>query len=237
MPAAVEHSASPVVPMPVAMRHAAAEPVAVALVGGDGLFREGLKRLFADTSVEVVADAAAPVPTLGRFGPPPQVIVLLDLPGAATRAWQWMDEVSRRWPGTSAVVLSGRADAGDMALALDAGVAGYLLTDMSPAALAQAIGLVALGENVFPTRLFCALSGVGRGGPAGSRKVGLTPREIDILHGLLEGKSNKLIARTLGTTDATVKAQLRHLLRKIGVENRTQAALWAREHGIVEQAH
>src|SRR3546814_13547177 len=60
-----------------------------------------------------------------------------------------MEEVARRLPEANAVVLSRRAEPGDMAQALDAGIGGYLLTDMSPAALAQAIGLVALGENVF----------------------------------------------------------------------------------------
>src|SRR3546814_489306 len=148
-----------------------------------------------------------------------------------------MEEVARRWPEASAVVLSSRAEPGDMAQALDAGIGGYLLTDMSPAALAQAIGLVALGENVFPTRLSAGLSGAPRTSASTSRRTTLTPREIDILHGLLDGRSNKVIARSLGTTDATVKAQLRHLLRKICVDNRTQAALWAREHGLAGQAH
>lgn len=237
MPAAVHQTIRPVAHMPVPMRAQTEERVAIALVGGDMLFREGLKRLFADTSVEVVADAAAPVETLGRMGRAPQVIVLLDAPGTGMRAWAWMEEVARRWPDVSAVVLSSRAEPGDMIQALESGIGGYLLTDMSPAALAQAIGLVALGENVFPTRLSASLSIGGRMGASTPRKATLTPREVDILHGLLEGKSNKLIARSLGTTDATVKAQLRHLLRKIGVENRTQAALWAREHGLVEQAH
>lgn len=235
MPAALHHSIRPVAAMPVPMRVRAEDRVAIALVGGDMLFREGLKRLFADTTVEVVADAAAPVETLARSGRPPQVIVLLDAPGTGMRAWSWMEEVSRRWPDVAAVVLSSRADPADMMQALDSGIGGYLLTDMSPAALAQAIGLVALGENVFPTRLSAGLS-AGRAGTAAPRRTSLTPREVDILHGLLEGKSNKLIARSLGTTDATVKAQLRHLLRKIGVENRTQAALWARENGVVDTA-
>lgn len=231
---AIHQNVSPLAVMPVPMRAVEPDYVRVALVGGDTLFREGLKRLFADTRLEIVADAAAPVGAIDRLGRPPQVIVLLDAPGAGTRAWVWMEEVGRRWPDTAVVMLSSRGDAGDMAQAIEAGIGGYLLTDMSPAALAQAIGLVALGENVFPTRLS---SGLGAGASAASpaRRTSLTPREVDILHGLLEGKSNKLIARSLGTTDATVKAQLRHLLRKIGAENRTQAALWAREQGLADR--
>jgi hypothetical protein len=87
MPAAVHQTIRPVAHMPVPMRAQAEERVAIALVGGDMLFREGLKRLFADTSVEVVADAAAPVETLGRMGRAPQVIVLLDAPGHGWKKW------------------------------------------------------------------------------------------------------------------------------------------------------
>src|SRR3546814_11731911 len=103
---------------------------------------------------------------------------------------------------------------------------------MSPASLAQAIGLVALGENVCPARLSAGLSGVPRTSGSTSRKTTLTPREIDILHGLLDGRSKKVIARSLGTTEATVKAQLRHMIRQIWVDNRTQAALRARGNGL-----
>jgi len=116
--------------------------------------------------------------------------------------------------------------------ALRAGVDGCLFKDMSPVALVQAINLVALGENVAPLRMARSLAEGGRGRAATVGEARLTPREKDILYGLLAGHSNKVIANNLGTTDMTVKAQLRHLLRKIGATNRTQAALWARENGI-----
>src|SRR3546814_17041462 len=102
-----------------------------------------------------------------------------------------MEEVARRWPEANAVVLSSRAEPGDMAQALDAGIGGYLLTDMSPAALAQAIGLVALGENVFPTRLSAVLSGVPRTSRSPSRNTTLTTPETYTPHGLPHSRSDR----------------------------------------------
>src|SRR3546814_12064419 len=78
MSAAIQQTTHPIAPIPMAVRVSAPERVAVALVGGDTLFRQGLRRLFDDTSIEVVADAAAPVEALGRLGRAPQVIVLIE---------------------------------------------------------------------------------------------------------------------------------------------------------------
>ena len=210
-------------------RYATVGGITVAVIGGDLLFREGLKRLFADTPVRVSAEAErVQAQGLDREAEP-DVVILFNMPsGGSSPA-----EVKQIWPEARIVILARQIDGDTLGSAIQAGVDGYLLTDMSPAALVQALNLVKLGENVFPTRLAAALTGL-RGEPegVGGRPVNLTGREIDILRGLLDGHSNKMIANRLGTTDATVKAQLRHLLRKIGAENRTQAALWAREHGI-----
>jgi len=200
------------------------------LVGGNQLFREGLKRLFEGSPVMVAGEADSLAEAVSSLeGGAPAVVVLLQVPNSAAE----VEAMRRAWPETRVVVLAGQGDAGAMSRAMEAGIDGYLLTDMSPAALIHSISLVVMGENVFPTRLAFDLFRGGRGMEAPERRsTRLTRREIDILHGLLDGLSNKVIARNLGTTDATVKAQLRHLLRKIGAENRTQAALWARENGV-----
>lgn len=201
---------------------ASEEPaVGAVLVGGDRLFREGLVRLFGDSRVRVLAAGQAPEEIDAAA---PGVVVLLgDVDAIGT-----VPAVRRRWPAARLVLLAAVAESGTLTRAIAAGLDGYLLKDMSPEALAHAIVLVTLGANVFPTRLTPELMRT----PEPERSARLTRREVDILNGLLDGCSNKVIARQLGTTDATVKAQLRHLLRKIGAENRTQAALWAREHGV-----
>ena len=212
------------------LRYATVGDVNALVVGGDLLFREGLKRLFAETPIRVCGEAGNIQEALA-LDATPDVAILLDAPmGKDAGA---VGELRAKWPGVRTVVLGRRADPTMLAAAVEAGVDGCLLTDMSPAALVQSLNLVRMGENVFPTRLTAdlmrprnALEG------ASGRPINLTGREIDILRGLLNGQSNKMIANRLGTTDATVKAQLRHLLRKIGAENRTQAALWARENRV-----
>lgn len=219
-------------PMPepiFGQRYATVSRIDVAVIGGDLLFREGLKRLFTDTPVHVSAEAESAQAAGLDPEAAPDVVILLNAPACGSAP----AEIRQIWPKVRIVVLARQIDGDILASAIQAGIDGCLLTDMSPAALVQALNLVKLGENLFPTRLAAALTR-SRGEPegAGGRPVNLTGREIDILRGLLDGHSNKMIANRLGTTDATVKAQLRHLLRKIGAENRTQAALWAREHGI-----
>lgn len=218
-------------PMPhsqSSVRYATLPDVPTFLVGGDLLFREGLKGLFNGSPVRVCGEAATVAEILEDAERiTPEVVILLDAPRGS------VPELRRIWPGVRCVVLARNATAEALKAAIQGGVDGYLLTNMSPWALVQAISLVKTGESVFPTRLTAELLESPRTPEMVScRAANLTPREVDILHGLLNGHSNKVIANNLGTTDATVKAQLRHLLRKIGAENRTQAALWARAQGI-----
>lgn len=204
----------------------------VLIVGGDMLFREGLKRLLQTAPFEVVGEAErlADLEAAKAANVDPDIIVVIDAP--ADPKAEWVGEVRNLWNDCRIVSLSNGADETMLTAALRAGADGCLFKDMSPAALVQAINLVALGENVAPLRMARALAEGGRGRAASVGEARLTPREKDILYGLLAGHSNKVIANNLGTTDMTVKAQLRHLLRKIGATNRTQAALWARENGI-----
>ena len=102
---------------------------------------------------------------------------------------------------------------------------------MAPEALIQSLQLVTLGEKVFPTNLATMLLDMNAPGPQHSIG-GLSPREQEILQALVTGASNKLIAIRLGITEATVKVHLKTLLRKIDVNNRTQAAIWAMNNGF-----
>ncbi len=218
-------------PMPhsqSSLRYATLADVQAYLVGGDLLFREGLKGLFSGSPVRVCGEAASVAEAVSEGSSvTPDVVILLDAPRACAA------ELRRVWPEVRCVVLARQASADALRSAIRLGVDGYLLTDMSPAALVQSISLIRTGENVFPARLTAEMLESPRSQEMVScHAANLTPREIDILHGLLNGYSNKVIANKLGTTDATVKAQLRHLLRKIGAENRTQAALWARAQGL-----
>ena len=215
-------------PSPIAA--AKTDHVDLVLVGGDLLFRSGLRRLFENTPIAIIgeADTTDNLVALDSAAVCPDVLLVVDPDMPETGSDAWTRPCKTIWPDVHSVALIAGHNAQAAVAALHNGLDGCFFTDMSPRALVHAIQLVALGENIFPTR-------VGQNffqRNSHTTKPNLTPREQDILQGLLAGHSNKMIANNLGTTDMTVKAQLRHLLRKLDVANRTQAALWARENGI-----
>lgn len=117
-------------------------------------------------------------------------------------------------------------------------VDGYLLKRLGCETLAVALKLVATGEKLFPSEVIASLGNITV--PVARRTQGdnpatgnLSAREAEILACLVSGDSNKLIARRLGISDATVKVHIKTLLRKLGVANRTQAAIWAMERGVL----
>jgi two-component system, NarL family, nitrate/nitrite response regulator NarL len=124
---------------------------------------------------------------------------------------------------------------------------GILSSEISPAAMIQSLRLILLGERVVPSDLILTLlrrnfvEGANTveshvdAGAEGYDQSSPTPRETQILRCLLLGSSNKIIARQLGITEATVKVHVKGLLRKIRASNRTQAAIWALNNGI--EAH
>lgn len=129
--------------------------------------------------------------------------------------------------GDSIILLADEADALAIGDALIAPLAGILTYEMPIETLVQSLHLICAGERVFPGGLVPG----NRPPPPSSaprfRGRGLSPREREVLSHLLAGHSNKVIARHLGTSEATVKIHLKNLLRKIRVGNRTQAAVWA----------
>lgn len=211
--------------------------ISTTLVSGDRLFREAFKQLSSGLGIEIVGEAGTLADLADRIDTAPASEMLLLL------GWNTGDEafhvsfqrVREAWPDTRLIVLADNTDPALAHDALRAGVDGLLHRNMSSEALVHAIMLVMLGEEVVPAKLAQSLIHGAPLPPAGGAAVrgdfqGLTPREIDILELLSEGAPNKVIANQLGTTEATVKVQLRRILRQIGVQNRTQAAIWALQH-------
>ena len=108
--------------------------------------------------------------------------------------------------------------------ALEAGAAGFVPKSLPAKSLVNAVKFMAMGEQYFMT----AVDQV----PTNALAEKLTPRELQVLKGLTEGKSNKEIARDLDITEPTIKLHVKTLYRKVGAANRTQAALIAREAGL-----
>ena len=135
------------------------------------------------------------------------------------------------WPNVPVIMLSTYENPEYVRRALSDGAAGYLLKDATPEELGQAIDVAISGDGraVSPNLIWTLLEDVTRTGAVDHK---LTRRERDILALLSEGRSNRSIAQHLYLSDKTVKAHLAAIFRKLGVTNRTQAAMMARQLGL-----
>ena len=127
--------------------------------------------------------------------------------------------------GQPVALLSGAASAQTASDAVDAGASGFIPKTLGSKSMVGAIRLMAAGETFFPFNLMQQ---------AEARTVGnLTERETEVLRGLGEGKSNKEIARDLDLQEVTIKLHVKTLCRKLDARNRTQAAMLARDKGLI----
>lgn len=217
------------------------DSVNVFLIDANKLFREGMKRLFEITPFKVMGEASTlreGVPALEMAETRPELL-LIDLAGSDDDEVEVMRNLRIDHPGIRIVVLTTDLCARRLSGALGAGADGYLMKDIACESLMQSLKLVMMGEKVFPTHLAeLLISGRSEGlaTEVPARRKGLSQREIQILRCLLNGNSNKMIANHLHITEATVKVHLKSLLRKINASNRTQAAIWALNNGIGDQA-
>ena len=192
--------------------------------------RQGLKTFFAtQPDLEVVAEAATGAEAVARATELRPDVALLDLvmpDGGGIEAAAQIREAS---PATKVIVLTSYAEDENVIPALKAGAAGYLLKDAEPQELADGVRRVHRGEALLhPAVAARVLREVLE--PQADRDV-LTPREVDVLRLLGRGLANKRIALELGIAERTVKTHVSSILAKLGVTDRTQAALYAvREH-------
>jgi DNA-binding NarL/FixJ family response regulator len=199
------------------------------LVDDHRLVRDGLTTLLAAAEdIEVVgtaADGATVVETAARCRPD---VVLMDIsmPGVdgvtATRL------LLAEQPAVRVVALTSFTEDRQVGAALEAGAVGYLLKDSAPDALFAAVRQAAAGHTPIDPRVAGALL-PGRRSAADAAAT-LSSRELAVLRLAAKGLANKQIARTLGISEHTVKVHLGNVFRRIGVNDRTSAAMWARDN-------
>jgi DNA-binding NarL/FixJ family response regulator len=204
--------------------------IRVLLADDHAVVRQGL-RTFLDLQddIEVVAEAgdgAAAVAAARELDPD---IVLLDLVMPGTDGLAALREL--REGRARVIVLTSFGDDDKLFAALRGGAAGYLLKDVQPTELVRAIRSAHAGDSplspAIATRIVEEVAHTGA--PAHGD---LTPRELDVLALIARGRSNKVIARELGVAEKTVKTHVSHILAKLGVSDRTQAALYAVREGL-----
>lgn len=209
------------------------ERIRVLLVDDHQVVRQGLRAfLQLQPDVEIVGEAGGgeAAVTAAAAGRPDVVLMDLVMPEgdgvAAIRA------LTAAAPGVRVVVLSSFADDERIFAAMQAGAAGYLLKDVDPDALADAIREVHQGRPALHPDVAARLMRrvADRAGPAAEP---LTPREREVLRLVVEGYANKQIARRLAITEKTVKTHVSSILQKLGVPDRTAAAVLAIRQGLV----
>jgi DNA-binding NarL/FixJ family response regulator len=194
--------------------------------------RAGLERLLAnEDDIELVGAARngeEAVELADRIRPD---VVLMDLSMPVMDGIEATSRIVKAHDGAvSVVVLTSFSDRDEIIAALDAGASGYLLKDAEPHELLAGVRAAARGEApLAPKAAREVLATRAQERPS----EGLSERERDVLRLLVQGLANKRIARELGISEKTVKAHLTHIFQRIGVTDRTQAALWAQRHNIV----
>jgi DNA-binding NarL/FixJ family response regulator len=202
--------------------------IRVVLVDDHAVLRSGLERLLdGEADIEVVGTAADGAEALEvvRRTRPDVVLMDLQMPGTdgVTATRQIVAE-----SGTDVLVLTSFSDADRIVAALDAGAVGYLLKDAEPEDVIEGVRAVSRGESPLHPRAARQLLGAR----LTRSEVDLTPRETEVLGLVRHGLANKQIARRLGISERTVKAHLTSVFSRIGVADRTQAALWAERRGL-----
>ncbi len=204
-------------------------PIRVLLVDDHALVRAGLAALLdAAGDITVVGEAAdgAQAVELALNTDPDVVLMDLSMPVldgvAATR------RLLAERPQVQVLVLTSFSDQDRVRDALAAGAIGYLLKDSPPQdVLAGVRAAAAQGSPIDPRVARALLPG---GAAAVAPPAALSPRELDVLRLVATGMANKQIGRSLGISERTVKVHLGNVFRRIGVQDRTSAALWAREN-------
>jgi DNA-binding NarL/FixJ family response regulator len=204
--------------------------IRVAIADDHRVVRVGLQQLldtFDDVETVGVASGGEEAVTICLESQPDVLLLDLSMPDVDGI------EVTRRLReaslATKVVVFTSFSDRERIVKALDAGAVGYLLKDSEPDEIRSAIQAASRGEAPLTPRAAAELLADRRSRPS---DVELTGREREVLALVVEGLANKQIARRMGISEKTVKGHLTNLFQRIGVADRTQAALWAERNGI-----
>ena len=221
--------------------------VSTLLVEPNTLLREGLKRILAETPYSLAASTAS-LDEISRIWKTDGRPLLLIIDGASNHdeTCGQIKQFKEQHATARVAMLVDGYDLKQVIAAYHAGADAYLMKSVSCEVLVKTLDLVMLGEAVFPSAVLGLMRNHAPGNDAAEHELGseennepaddklqpkgLSVRETVILRCLMEGDSNKLIARKFDITEATVKVHVKAILRKIRAKNRTQAAIWAANH-------
>lgn len=212
--------------------------VTTLLIEKNSFIREGLKSLLVQSHYDAILE-------LKNVTDPPVYpnaaeiqLVVCGVDEDSDDATATINALKARFPDARLVILAQDMDSVLIRDCFSAGADGFVLKDISASAFIGSLNLIMLGEKVFPTSMASLLtkgwdSWVTNFSSEDPDEYDLSDRELDIIACLANGDTNKFIARKLSITESTVKVHLKTILRKLGLGNRTQAAIWAIRNGIV----
>jgi NarL family two-component system response regulator LiaR len=206
-------------------------PISVIVADDHPLVRKGvIAFLQGEKGIDIAGEAgdAATAAALCASEQPDVIVLDMVMPGGGPSCVRSIVQAS---PRTRVVVLTSAGDGGLALSAIQAGAQSYLLKDAAPETLAEAIRLAVEGQSVLSPRIGAAVAAALR--PHGAPEEVLTPREREVLILVAEGLDNRAIAERLAIAEKTVKVHMSNLLAKLGVSDRTQAAVLAWKRGWV----
>ena len=206
-----------------------AQPISVLIVDDHPVVRQGLRVLLeVQDGIEVVGEAGDGASALALAAERAPDVILLDLKLPGMDGLAVLGELSARHDPSRVLVLTSVTDHASAAAAVRAGATGVLYKDVDPDALVRAIRAVHDGHLLLAPE---AAGTLLHSASAPARRLdALTSREREVLAELAHGRSNREIARALQVSEKTVKAHVSSVLAKLGVQDRTQAALYAVRH-------
>lgn len=198
------------------------------------LFREGMRHVLAQLDADVeVLEAASCDQVLERVPAHPDLaLVLMDIDMPARSGLSGLTQLASQHPLVPVVILSASQQRAHIRQALEDGAAGFIPKTATATVMLNALRLV-LGGGVYVPPEIIAGNGETRDPPPADQRGRLTPRQLEVLSLITEGHPNKVIARKLELSEATVKAHITAIMRVLGVSNRTQAVCAARTLGLV----
>ena len=208
--------------------------IRVLIADDHAVVRQGL-RTFLDlqADIDVVGEASDGVEAVAAAAEHAPDVILLDLVMPELDGIGALRRLREVAPAARVIVLTSFGEDERLFAALRAGATGYLLKDVEPAELVRGIRTAHAGQSpLSPAVAARVVEELASGGGAG-RADELTPRELEVLCLIARGRSNKRIALELGVAEKTVKTHVSHVLAKLGLSDRTQAALYAVREGLV----
>jgi DNA-binding NarL/FixJ family response regulator len=227
-------------------RRQAGSKTRVVIVDGHTLFRRGVRNILElEDDIEVIGEAGSGREAIAVVEELTPDVILMDLSLPAPNGIETTQRIKRELPHTGVIVLAPNDDEDQLFDAIKAGAAAYVLKDIDPTDLIAIIRRVRSGEYLINDKVFSKPAVASRvlkefrelavyGADAQPIFAPLSPREVEILDNIAQGMTNKQVAYALSISEQTVKNHMSSILRKLSVNDRTQAVVYAMRQGWIK---